>query len=254
MSIANIMKLTGLPERRVKQLIAHIVKPTKTQRITSKTAKPFAIATQRVYVLATRKEGIRDYELRKILHEEYGSTWDSSVGSYRSNYDSDTIKRVKAKVRERAASECSTSIFVMDWIDEQAPTRGRQFLERAALALQDRISELISEFMYFHPTRYGEECEDANLARRKQNYAARRYLLKIAIKEFHPEPTEVLIERAIAVTNALDGIADLNVLVLKPSETGGREELFYQAPSRIDPFLDYVESQGWLKEVMHRLF
>jgi hypothetical protein len=253
MSYANIMIRTGLSERRVKLLSANIAKPPKKQGKTSKTLTPFAKATERVYILATRKSGIRDYELRNILHEEYGSTWDTSVGYYRSNYDSDTIKRLKAKVRERAASECTTPIFVMDWIDEQAPTRSRQFLECVALALQDRISELISEFMHFHRTRNSEDSEDAELARRKQSYAARRYLLKIAIKGFHPEPTEILIERATAITNALDGIADLNVSVLKPSETGGREELFYQAPSRSDPFLDHVESQGWLKEVMHRL-
>lgn len=253
MSIANIMKHTNLPERRVKQLIAHVVKPTKVQRTASKTATHLAIATQRIYALATRKIGIRDYELREILHKEYSSRWDTSVGYYRSNYDGDTIKRVKVKIRERAASECSTPIFVMDWIDEQAPTCGRQFLEYAALALQDRISELISEFMHFHRTRNSEESEDAELARRKQSYAARRYLLKIAIKGFHPEPTEVLIERAIAVTNALDGIVDLNASVLKPSETGASKELFYPAPSRSDPFLDHVESQGWLKEVMHRI-
>lgn len=257
-SIANIMKATGLTERQVKRLAATVSKPAKVRKVVAKIQTPFAKSVDRVFTLASRVQGIRDYELRDILHEEYGSTWDTKVGRYNSNYDKDCIKRVKQKVRERAAQDACNVIFVMDWVDEHKPTASRLFLETAASDLMARIEAYADEYMEHHATRWKEDSVEVDLAQRKQRYAAKRHLLKLAIRGYAREPVEVLLERSAALTNTLEGNPDVplsasGARVLDGSGAGEAElPDYYPEPSRANPFLDFVESQGWLKEVAHR--
>ncbi|AZO85924.1 hypothetical protein BOO88_25925 [Stutzerimonas stutzeri] len=253
MSIANIMKETGLPERLVKRWIANVAKPAKIQKKVTKIKTPLTKATERVFILASRTEGIRDYKLRSILHEEYGATWDTTVGQYRSNYNSDTIKRVKAKVQERAAAEDCDVIFVMDWVDEDEPKASSYFLLDAGAGLSSRLHEYITEYMAQHTTRRDEDSDDARIAQVKQRYAVERHLLKLAVKGYSPEPMEKLLERTVTLVNKLEGTPDT-----PPPKSGqgygdgsaGKETPdYYPEPSRQDVFLDFAESQGWIKEI-----
>ena len=254
MSIAKIMMATGLPERTVKDLIKGIAKPSKIKKVVTKIQTPFAKSAERVFPLAKRRHGIRDYELRNIMHEEYGSKWDTTTGNYVSSYDQSTIKRVKQKVRLRAAEEDCNVLFVMDWVDEEAPTAGREFLEAAANDLMARIEGHMNEYMELHATRWREDCEEADLALRKQLYAAESHLLKLAIKGHGKEPLAALLERSLALTDLLEGTPD----ALLPSGRGsggdwyGEKLDYYPEPKGTAPFLDFVESQGWLKEVEDR--
>lgn len=231
LSIAKIVKATGLPERRVKIL---------TKDVPMGISTPFDKSVSRIYDLATRSQGIKDYELRGVLHQEYGCKWDTSEGRYYSSFDADVIKRIKERVRQRASKEDSNVIFVMDWVDETAPTGSRLFLENSALNLMCRIDECVNQFMELHGTRAAEDSEDADLAQRKQAFAARKHILKI-VSGLGAEPVAKLLVRTTAVTNSLDGIPDMSC----PKVTGARDEYFPE-PSYNDPFLEYVESQGWL--------
>lgn len=231
LSIAKIVQTTGLPERRVKALIKGVPMGIST---------PFDKSVSRTYDLACRPQGIKDYELRSILHQEYGCKWDTSEGCYHSNFDADVIKRVKERVRQRASKENSNVIFVMDWVDETAPTGSRLFLEESALNLMCRIDECINQFMELHGARAAEDSEDADLAQRKQAFAARRHILKI-VSGLGPEPVARLLVRTTAVTNSLDGVPDMSC----PKVPDSQDEYFPE-PSHNDPFLEYVESQGWL--------
>lgn len=232
LSISNIVKETGIRERRVKELVKDVPVGIST---------PFDKSVSRVYELARNPQGIKDYELRNILHKEYGCKWDSSKGRYRSSYNTDVIKRIKQKVRQRAVTESSSVIFVMDWVDEQAPTESRHFLEDAALTLMTRLDECIDEFMELHATRQAEDSEEVDLAQRKQGYAARQHLLKL-VSGLGAEPVSKLIRRTTDVTNSLDGTPDLHC----PAVPDGDRDEYFPEPSRNDPFLDYVESLGWL--------
>jgi hypothetical protein len=258
LSIEKIVKATGLPERKVKVLVKDVPKPSKAKKVVAKIPTPLAKSVERVFTLASRVQGIRDYELRNILHEEYGSTWDTKVGRYNSNYDKDHIKRVKTKVRERAAQDDCNVIFVMDWVDERKPTASRTFLETAASDLMARIEAYADEYMEHHATRWKEDNVEADLAQRKQRYAAKRHLLKLAIRGYAREPVDVLLERSAALTNTLEGNPDVplsasGARALDGSGTSDAEPPeYYPEPSRANPFLDFVESQGWLKEVEHR--
>lgn len=234
LSISNIVKETGIRERRVKELIKGIPVGIST---------PFDKSVSRVYELARAAQGIKDYELRNILHQEYGCTWDSSTGHYKSTYNVDVIKRVRDKVRQRACLEGTSVVFVMDWVDENAPTESRQFLEHAALTLITRLGECVDEFMELHATLQSGDSEEADLAQRKQGYAARQHLLKL-ISGLGPEPVSTLIQRTTNITNSLEGTPDLRCLA-PPSND--RDEYFPE-PSRNDAFLNYVESQGWLSK------
>ncbi|MNZ35984.1 hypothetical protein D3C78_533930 [compost metagenome] len=251
MSIANIMKATGLAERKVKDLTKGIAKPPKAKKVITKIQTPFAKSVERVFPLAKRQHGIRDYELRDIMHEEYGSKWDTTTGNYVSSYDQSTIKRVKQKVRARAAEEDCNVLFVMDWADEEAPTAGREFLEAAANDLMARIEGHTNEYMELHATRWREDSDEADLAQRKQLYAVERHLLKMAVKGYGGEPLAVLLERSLVLTDLLEGTPD----ALMPSGEGdwhGERLEYYPEPKGTTPFLDFVESQGWLKEVEDR--
>lgn len=250
MSIADIVKATGLTDYKVKSFTKGVVKvnPINT---------PFAKTVERVFKLAVRLHGIRDYELRDILHQEYGSTWDTTIGQYVSNYDSNVIKRVREKVRSRAAQEDCNALFVMDWVDEEAPTDGREFLEAAAADLMIWIENYTHQFMELHATRWREDSEEADLAQRKQLYAAKRHLLKLAVKGYGGEPVDMLLARSLALTDALEGEPDAPVLQSRANASAGghlkaNAISYYPEPSRTDPFLDYVVSEGWLKGVDDR--
>ncbi|MEX5683002.1 hypothetical protein [Pseudomonas silesiensis] len=253
MSIKDIHDATGVPERKVKELTKGIAKPPKAKRVVTKTQKPFTKAVERVFPLAKRQHGIRDYELRNIMHEEYRSEWDTTTGNYVSNYDQSTIKRVKEKVRLRAAEEHCSVLFVMDWVDEEAPTAGREFLEAAAADLMFRIKAHTHQYMEIHATRWREDSEEADLSQRKQLYAAERHLLKMAVKDYGiGEPLALLLERSLVLTDLLEGTPD----VLMPVDQGDWQDekpAYYPEPKGINPFLDFVDSQGWLKEVEDRL-
>ncbi|MDT4883346.1 hypothetical protein FQZ97_1193790 [compost metagenome] len=66
-------------------------------------------------------------------------------------------------------------------------------------------------------------------------------MLKLAITDYHSEPTAALLERTTSVTNSLDGVSDLKAPVIDRQKS---VELIPE-PSKQDAFLDYVETQGW---------
>lgn len=251
MSIAKIVEATGLRERRVKELVKEIDKP---KRIVT----PFAKAVERVFTLAVRPHGVRDYELRDILYQEYGCTWDTTTGRYVRNYDNNVIKRVRERVRLRAIQENCNALFAMDWVDEEAPTVGRKFLEAAADDLMSQIEGYVNAYMERHATQWREDSEETDHAQRKQLYAAKRHLLKLAVQGYSKEPLDKLLERSVALTDALEGTPDAPIPQVRANESGGdygpdADTLkHYPEPSRTDPFLDFVASQGWLKEVEGR--
>ena len=256
MSYENIRKETGVQERRIKKLTAHILKPTKTKQKVQKIPTPFAKSTERVFDIASLNGGIRDYELRKILHEEYGTTWDTESGKYRSNYDSDTIKRIKEKVRKRAILENCNVIFVMDWIDVANPRASSDFLHHAASDLLDRIEGLADEFMALYGTHRNDEVETTEIARRKQRYAAKRHLLKLAVKGYSKEPIDKLLQRTATQVDALEGTPDAPLPESRMANGLGisneAEAAYFPEPSRQDAFLDFAESQGWIKGIPAR--
>lgn len=252
MSIENIHNATGVPIRKVKDLTKGIAKPPKAKNAVTKTQKPFNRAVERVFSLAKTQYGIRDFELRNIMHEEYGSKWNTTTGNYVSNYDQSTIKRVKEKVRLRAAEEDCNVLFVMDWVDEEAPTAGRKFLEAAADDLMYRIKAHTHQYMEIHATRWREDNEEADLAQRKQLYAVERHLLKMAVKRYSiGEPLALLLARSLALTDMLEGTPDALIPVTEGDWQDEKPE-YYPEPKGTTPFLDFVESQGWLKEVEDR--
>ncbi len=231
-SYAAIIAATGLPERKVKLLVKDVPKEIAT---------PLSKSVSRVYELAIRAQGVKDFELRGILHEEYGCKWNAAEGRYESSFDSSVIRRVKEKVRERSTSNGTQSVFVMDWVDDQAPTASRLHLEQSALNLIARVDEAINEYMELHAVCASEDSESADLAQQKQAYAARQYILKL-VSGLGTEPTATLLERTTKVTNALQGTPDHAAPSVRTPER--RRQM--PEPIGADHFLDFVESQGWL--------
>jgi len=242
MSLPKIMAATGLPERRVRTLTKSVPKPKKPPKCAACISTPFARSVDRVFQLARRAHGIRDYELRAILHQEYGSTWDTTKGRYQSNYSADHIKRIKDKVKQRASEEDCNAIFTADWIDEGAPSSSFKSLASAALDLRSRADEYITEYITAHGTCQDDDSELAELARSKQRYSALRFLWKLAVPDYGKEPLDRLLGRSIRSVGDLEGNPDLELSTHDDTEKPN----FYPEPSGRDHFLDYVEAEGWL--------
>lgn len=246
----QIREATGLTERQVKELAKGVPKPLKVRRSESRIQTPFDKSIERVFQLAIRKQGIRDFELRNILHEEYSSTWSTASGRYESNYTADHLKRVKDKVRKRGALEDCNVMFLPDWIDENNPRGSSDFLNNAASDLMNRVDEYVTEYMSSHGTTPDADGQEGKLARTKQRYGVRRHLLKLAVQGYGAEPLEKLLERTAKLIGELEGFPDIAVQnVTHQAGNGASTETtkYYPEPSRQDPFLDFVQAQGWMK-------
>lgn len=246
----QIRTATGLTERQVKELVKGVPKPLKARRPASRIKTPFDKSIERVFPLASRKQGIRDYELRSILHQEYGSTWNPLKGRYESSYTSDHVKRVKDKVRKQAAGSGCNAMFLPDWIDEGSPRASSDFLIKAASDLMNRIDEYVTEYMASHGTTQDVDGQEGVLARTKQRYAVRQHLLKLAVKRYGEEPLEKLLERTANLVGELEGNPDIQAGEdAHRRGTGVSTEAikYHPEPSRQDAFLDFVQAQGWMK-------
>ena len=234
MSRRKIMEATGETEHFVRRV-------TKGVPVTDKLpTSPFERAVAQCYPLAIRRTGIMDHQLRSVMNECYGVEWDTEKGKYKGRYTADHLKRVREKIRERATAEGHSAIFVMDWINADAPLESNTLITQCASNLQDAIQEAVDDFMQSHGLQLAEEGVDLAVARNKQEFAARRHILKLAVKGLSNEPVARLQERTLDQVNKLAGTPDapgVRVTVIK---------LHHPEPKGNDAFLDYCEGQGWL--------
>ncbi|MCU1722957.1 hypothetical protein [Pseudomonas sp. 5P_5.1_Bac1] len=246
----QIRAATGLTERQVKEIVKGTPKPKRTRSPISRAESPFSKSIERALPLAIRTQGIRDHELRNILHKEYGSTWSTSKGRYESKYTADHLKRVKEKVHEQAHELGCSAFFLPDWIDEGNPRVSNEFLISAATDLMSRVDEYVNEYMVFHGTSQDADGQEGGFGRRKQCYAVRQYLLKLAFRDYGPEPIEKLLHRTATLVDALEGTPDVTVTNgthHKGDRVSKKPTEYYPEPSRLDAFLDFVEAKGWIK-------
>lgn len=234
MSRRKITKATGETEHFVRRV-------TKGVPVTDKLpTSPFERAVAQCYPLAIRRTGIMDHQLRSVMNECYGVEWDTEKGKYKGRYTADHLKRVREKIRERATAEGHSVIFVMDWINADAPFESNTKITQCALNLQEAIQDTVDDFMLAFGVQHAEEGVDLAVARNKQEFAARRHILKLAVKGLSNEPVARLQERALDQVNKLAGTPDapvVRVTVIK---------LHHPEPKGNDAFLDYCEGQGWL--------
>lgn len=232
MSRRKISAATGETEHFIRKVVKGV--PVTNKLPTT----AFDKSVKRVYEIATREQGVKDYELRGVLHSEYGCTWNPSEGRYESLFDKDNIKRVKGKVRDQAVTNGQNAKFIPDWIDYLAPTASRVALEQAANVLSSRLDELMNEFMFEFSD------NDSSEAVSKQLFAARRHVLKL-MSGLGQEPIPALLERTKNVTDTLDSSSDSPAL----QQAARRQSVdkFIPEPNTHDYFLDFVQEQGWLR-------
>lgn len=230
----NIIKATGETEHYVRRV-------TKDVPVTEKLpTSPFELAVAECYPMAISHTGIRDYQIRSVMNKCYGVQWDTEKGHYKGRYTVDQLKRVRRKIRERASAEGHSANFVMDWINTDAPVESNVVITQCASNLQDAIQKAVDVFMQAFEIQHVEEGLDLAQARNKQAFAARRHILKLAVKGVSKEPIRRLQERALDQVNQLAGTPDapgVSVPVIK---------LHHPEPKGNDAFLDYCEAKGWL--------
>lgn len=210
MSRAKIVAATGLPERFVREHMTGV----EIDQATKAPISDFEKAVARVFPLSVRPQGIKDYELRQALYEVYGTKWSEEKGTFEAAYDKSTMTRIKARCRELAKGTDQTALFVMDWICDEAPTASRVALEMMALELEEVIQDKVNSFMEMYATGYDADQLESTEAQRKQQYAARRHLLKLAIKEYSKESTVTLLARSLSTTDAMEATSDASVPAL----------------------------------------
>ncbi|MDM9589996.1 hypothetical protein [Pseudomonas asiatica] len=228
-----IIAETGLPERFVAEHMKGAVKGANKAAPAAKTTRPNKLntAAQQAYALAVRPQGCKDYELRDIAYNVYGGA-----------YTKDTIYSIKQRCAELAEDTGLNLQFVPDWVCDEAPTASRLALQDAALELEARINEMVDEFMNQYVTGPDDNQIESTVAQKKQRFAARRHILKLAIQEYGPEPTSTLLARSESVTDALDGIEDLALA----ATTANKQQDVVEAPVKddvsnvLDPFFDFL--------------
>ncbi|WP_447739147.1 hypothetical protein [Pseudomonas laurentiana] len=227
----TIIAETGLPERFVKEHMSGAVKGANKAAPAAKTSRPNKLntAAQQAYALAVRPQGCKDYELRDIAYSVYGGT-----------YTKDTIYSIKQRCAELAEDTGLNLQFVPDWVCDEQPTASRVALEQKALILEAKINELVEEFMCEFTTDVDADQTESTEAQRKQQYAARRHILKLAIKEYSPEPTSTLLARSLSVTDALDGTEDIALAVTPANKQQDVVEAPVKDTGDIDAFFDFL--------------
>ena len=197
----TIIAETKLPERFVVEHMKGAAKGKKAAPV-AKIARPNKLntAAQQAYTLANRAQGCKDFELRNIAHSVYGAT-----------YTKDTLYSIKQRCAELAEDTDNVLKFVPDWICDEAPTASRVALETLSLELEALIQDKVNSFMEQHATGLDDDQIESTEAQRKQAYAARRHILKLAIKEYSPEPTATLLARSVSICEALEGTQDVQV-------------------------------------------
>lgn len=231
-SRAKIVSMTGYPDRFVR---AHM-------KDVEKTGKPLVSAFDKsvadVFPLCIRQQGCKEWEMREILHKHYGVVWNTSKGVYESSFNANTRQRVRDRCKE-LTEDGQVAVFIPDWVDIANPTASRVGIESLALSLQEYIDNSVEEFMNTFGAPFG------STERVKQAYAAREHILKVAIRGYSSEPVESLLENTRNATDTIEyGLCDLPV---PKFDKGYESQSFHPEPTDDGVFLDFVESQGWVK-------
>ncbi|POG14523.1 hypothetical protein BGP82_08865 [Pseudomonas putida] len=240
LSIDKLKVSTGMRERRIRELVKGRVRASSKapSKATRKPSTPFAKSVEAVYALAIRPQGVRDYEVRNALHAAYGSTWNTRKGDYESNYDKDKIYRVKKRVREIAEERGEQTLFVMDWVNLQAATESREFLEALATNITDLLYEGVNDYMIAHAATPVAVHDGDDVANSKQYRAAFDHVAKLVIKS-GKEPVEMLLKRTKEHTDHIDGTSDMPAPTIVEFRD---QEPYYPEPIRHDSWLDAISS------------
>ncbi|WP_122408418.1 hypothetical protein [Pseudomonas viridiflava] len=245
----QIIEITKFPARFIREHMKGVPILAKPAKVTQ-----LSVAASKAYILAIRPQGCKDYELRNIAHEVYGTKVDAEKGITTAAYSKDTLYSIKKRVYEMAVGEltdgeAANPQFVMDWICDERPAASRVALEVAALELSRRFDDMLSEFMCEFMVEPDSDELTLTEAQLKQRYAARRHMLKLAFPEFnsHGEPLSTLLARSESQTDALEAKQDLPVVqtpiryfenAVVPSESF--DGAMIDAGS-IDPFFEEVD-------------
>jgi len=242
----QILEITKFPDRFIRE---HM----KGVQVTAKPVKRthLAIAASQAYPLAIRPQGIKDFELRQIAYDVYGTKLDVEKGITTAAYNKDTLNSIKKRVRELAQGEQIDGEqvvpkFVPDWVCDERPQASRVALEAAALELSQRIDDMLSDFLCEFMNDPDSDSLEMTEAQAKQKYAVRRHLLKLAVPEFNlsAEPTATLLARSLAVTDELEATQDLPVVQTPIKYFGASVDplkaVVDNAANELDAFFDDV--------------
>lgn len=211
----QILDLTSFQDRFIRQHMKGVqveAKPVKQTQL--------SIAASQAYTLAIRPQGCKDYELRAIAKDVYGTKRDEERGTVTAAYTSDTLYNVKKRVIELAQGQTTADgepvnpQFVMDWVCDERPAASRVALEAAALELSTRFDDMLTAFMEEFMVEPESDSLSMTEAQVKQRYAARRHILKLALPEvaMNGEPLSVLLKRSERLTDDLEATQDLPVV------------------------------------------
>lgn len=119
-------------------------KTQKTQRT------PSQLATQEVFELAVRPQGIRQHEEYTIYQKYFGVEVDEETGYSKSKITATQKSYIRRKVRELASSKETTALFVPDWVSQRAPRSSWNDMLEMTNNMYDRMQEYVNEYMWKH--------------------------------------------------------------------------------------------------------
>ena len=158
---------------------------TKTQKT------PSQLATQEVFELAIRPQGIRQHEEYTIYQKYFGVEVDEETGYSKSKITSTQKSYVRRKVRELAASKETTALFVPDWVALRAPRSSWNDMLEMTNNMYDRMQEYVNKYMWKHSL--------PSNAR----YAVEQQLFVLLVPGYSPRG---IYDTTHAITQTIDGL------------------------------------------------
>ncbi|OAH56475.1 hypothetical protein AYJ70_08990 [Pseudomonas monteilii] len=128
-------------------------------------------------------------------------------------------------------------MFVIDWVNLDAATESRTFLEALAGNITELLHEGINDFMTAHAVTPVAEHDGDDHANQKQYRAAFDHVVKLVLKS-DKEPVATLLERTKKNTDFIDSLSDLPV----PKVAYPKRKGYYPEPTNNNAWLEAISN------------
>lgn len=152
----------------------------------------YSSIVQKVFVLATRPQGISGSEERALYKEEYGFKTEEDTGDIHLNITDSQKNYIRSQVRAKAAQEGKVALFVPDWVSLKSPRPSFNRMLEITNDLYERMQEYLSEYMV--------EFEIP----RESRYAVEQQLLIMLVPKYSPRNIYDVCKQAAEVVDQLE--------------------------------------------------
>ena len=173
----------GVSEPTIRRWVKGIKKPKSDK---------YSSIVQRVFVLATRPQGISGSEERALYKEAYGFKTEEETGDIHLSITDSQKNYIRSQVRDKAAQEGKVALFVPDWVSLHSPRPSFNRMLQMTNDLYERMQEYLSEYMV-----------EFNMPK-ESRYAVEQQLLIMLVPKYSPRSIYDVCKQAAEVVDQLE--------------------------------------------------